>query len=370
MTVFVPGFGSRSLPYRFNANIRAKSRNLQSRAAARQADYYQVLELERFATDTDIKAAYRRLARIWHPDVSAAPDAATVFQNLTRAFETLSDEERRAHYDRNLAYKEGFDEDVNAASRKSSSDVHSILSLSLQKAVLGGLHRVTIRSLLSQCSLCRGSGGAPGGRSDKCQVCRGRGDIFKTKNNSTTGQTSTSLIRCPACYGRGLLIIDCCPKCNGNGLSRIAREIELRVPPGVDNGTILKVPGQGDVREDGGKSSGGLKGDLFIQIEVLPSKYVQRIGMDLYSEVRIPLFMAILGGKIQVETLARGEKTLEVPPGTAHGAQLSLAKEGVLGKGSHHYKVKIEVPRELNEEETELIRKLAHYTAGGATMEK
>jgi molecular chaperone DnaJ len=317
-----------------------------------------VLELEsKFATDADIKAAYRRLARKWHPDVTTAPDAATIFQILTKAFETLSDEERRAEYDQTLAYTNTGS--TPESQKYSSNDVHTTLSLTLEDAVLGGLHRVTVRSLLSQCSRCKGSGGAPGGRSNKCQVCKGRGDIFKTKNNATTGETSTTLIVCPACAGRGLLIIDCCSQCNGIGLSRKTREIELKIPPGVDNGTTLKITGQGDVGENR-----GLPGDLFIRIGVLPHRELERIGMDLYSEVRIPLFMAILGGHVQVHTLQHGPKQLLIPPGTSHGSQLSLAKEGVLGKGSHHYKVRIEVPRELDARESEIIKRLADVTAG------
>ncbi|KAL4535008.1 hypothetical protein Ndes2526A_g05862 [Nannochloris sp. 'desiccata'] len=144
----------------------------------------------------------------------------------------------------------------------------------------------------------------------------------------------------------------------------MTREIELTVPAGVENGTTIKVAREGDVGE-----SGGLKGDLIIHITVLPCQELQRIGFDLYSEVRIPLFMAILGGRVQVQTLVNGPKQLVVPPGTSHGSQLSLAKAGVLGKGAHHYKVRIEVPRELGEKEIELIRKLANVTAGGA-MEK
>jgi molecular chaperone DnaJ len=356
MTGFLAGLGCRNLPFQLKIRTHAKSNHLQSRAA-RQADYYQVLELEdRFATDAEIKTAYRRLARKWHPDVNTAPEAATIFQILTRAFQTLSDEERRADYDQSIGHDIYSD---GTSSKYSAFDVRSSLSLSLHQAVVGGIHRVTIPGVLSQCSRCKGSGGAPGGRSEKCQVCRGRGDIFKTKNNSATGETSTTLIECPACGGRGILIIDCCQQCQGIGLSRTTREIELRVPPGVDNGTTLKVPGQGDAAEGGGT----VKGDLYIQVVVLPSQELQRNGMDLHSEVRIPLFMAILGGQVQVQTILNGTKTLAVPPGTSHGSQLSLPKEGVLGRGYHHYTVKIEVPRELDEKETELIRKLAAAAA-------
>jgi molecular chaperone DnaJ len=361
MTVFTAGFGIRILHYHLDArNRHYKSRQLQSRAA-RQADYYQVLELDsKSATIADIKASYRRLARKWHPDVSTAPEAATIFQILTRAFEVLSDEERRADYDKNLASSP-----TSTTSQKSSTGVLSTLTLSIQEAVLGGLHKVKFLSL-SQCSRCKGSGGAPGGRSEKCQICKGRGDIFKTRNNNATGETSTALIECPACCGKGLLIIDCCPKCNGIGLFRTTREIELRVPAGVENGTTLKVAGYGDAKE-----SGGLKDDLIIQITVLPCRELERIGMDLYSEVRIPLFLAILGGQVQVQTLLNGPKLLRIPPGTSHGSQLSLAKEGVLGKGTQHYKVRIEVPRELDERENELILQLAGMLSpGGDATEK
>jgi len=362
MTVYCAGFGSRIRHHQDRIHNRYhKSRQLQFRAA-KQADYYQVLELDsRFATDADIKAAYRRLARKWHPDVSTAAEAATIFQILTHAFEVLSDEERRADYDQNFTASSSS---TSATPQKSSLDVHSTLMLSVQEAVLGGLHRVPIKTL-SLCFRCKGSGGAPGGRSEKCQVCRGRGDIFKTKNNNASGETSTALIECPACGSRGLLIIDCCPICNSAGLIRIKREIEFKVPAGVENGAIMKVAGEGDAGE-----SGGLKGDLIIEITVLPCRELQRIGFDLYSEVKIPLFLAILGGQVQVQTLMNGPKLLTIPPGTSHGSQLSLAKEGVLGNGAHYYKVRIEVPRELDEREIELIRKLADVTAEGCATEK
>lgn len=358
MTSFVAGFGSRNLPFGLSGSrINPKVRHLQSNAS-RQADYYQVLELEsKSASDADIKAAYRRLARKWHPDISTAPNATTIFKNLTRAFETLIDEERRAEYDQILASARGEEN----TSQKSSSDLYSILKLSLSEAMVGGRHRVEVRAL-SQCSRCKGSGGAPGGRSERCQVCKGRGDIFKTKNNNATGETSTALTGCPACGGRGLLIIDCCPKCSGNGLSRATREIEIRVPAGIDNGTKLRIPEQGDVGECGDR-----QGDLIIEVFVLPHEKVQRIGLNLHSEIKIPLFMAILGGNLQVETLLNGPMQLIVPPGTAHGTQLSLAKQGVLGKGAHYYTVRIEVPRELDEREIEVIRKLADVSTTSTT---
>lgn len=327
------------------------ARRVQVRAA-RQADYYQILELyNRQATEAEVKAAYRRLARKYHPDINPSPRAAAIFQNLTRAFETLCDQDLRREYDGNLASFSGRPAS-ETSSAQSGTDLHVSLSVSLVEAVLGATRRVQVQALAS-CSQCKGSGGAPGGRSERCQVCKGRGDIFKTRITDN-GDTATKLMECPGCGGRGILIIDCCSQCQGTGLAKRRKEVELRVPAGTENGTTLRVAGQGDAGE-----SGIDQGDLLVKISVRPDAEVQRRGMDLHSEVSIPLFMAILGGSVTVPTLRSGPVLLDVPPGTAHGTQLSLQREGVLGQGSHHFKVRVVVPREVNELEKELLRRLA-----------
>ena len=329
-------------------------------------DFYQVLELDsRLATDTEIKAAYRKLARKWHPDVNKSPRAAFIFQNLTQAFETLGDEQRRSEYDERetqLHHQE------RSYQRPGGTDLHIALSVQLEEAVLGGTHRLSTTAL-SQCPQCRGSGGAPGGRSERCQCCKGRGDIFKTRtaipsvgsssgsSGSSSSSSSTILAECPACAGRGILIIDCCPRCEGVGLAKRTRAIEIRVPAGIEDGTSLKVAGGGNASEGGGP-----QGDLFVRIHVRESEALQRKGMDLYSSVSVPLFIAILGGFVNVKTFvggkSSGETRLRVPPGTSHGCLLSLKGQGVLGQGAHHFMVRVQVPREVSEEQVAVLRRL------------
>ena len=321
--------------------------------AARQVDYYQILELDnKNASETEIKAAYRKLARRYHPDVNSSPQAAAIFQNLTRAFETLCDQERRRDYDENLATFSGWAPSGASSPQSSGTNLHISLSISLVESVLGTTRRVAVQAL-SRCPQCKGSGGAPGGRSERCQVCKGRGDIYRTRITDT-GDTATKLMGCPGCGGKGILIIDCCTRCQSTGLAKRKKEIELKVPAGIENGTTLRVAGQGDAGEVEGD-----QGDLLVQISVLQDTDIQRQGMDLYSDVKVPFFMAILGGTIKVNTVQSGTMPLVIPPGTSHGTQLSLKKEGVLGKGSHHFKVRVVVPRKVNESEEALLRQLA-----------
>ncbi len=218
--------------------------------------------------------------------------------------------------------------------------------------MLGGRYKLDVRAL-SNCGVCRGSGGAPGGRAERCQVCKGRGDILKTCATAD-GATSTAVIDCPACGGRGLLILDTCPGCDGSGLQRRPRGIEIAVPAGTEDDALLRVAGRGDAGE-----CGGPRGDLLIRVAVRAGAGVERKGMDLLSEVHVPLLVAILGGTVTVTTLTEGPRPLKVPPGTSHGTQLTLERGGVLGRGAHHFRVRVKVPREVSPAEEAVLRRLA-----------
>lgn len=327
-------------------------------------DYYQVLELEsRHVTDGEIKAAYRRLARKWHPDVNPAPGAASVFKTLTRAFQTLGDHDRRREYDQGLGGAGGAGAGAppppppgstrQTQQQRRGADLRATLSLSLGEAVVGGRHRLEVRAL-SSCGVCRGSGGAPGGRAERCQICKGRGDIQKTWAAANGTATSTAVIDCPACGARGLLILDACPGCDTSGLQRRPLAIEIAVPPGTEDGAMLRVPGRGDAGECGGD-----RGDLFVRVAVRAAAGVERRGLDLHSDVAVPLVVAILGGTVTVATLTEGPRPLRVPPGTPHGAQLTVERGGVLGRGAHHFRVRVSVPREVTPAEAAVLRRLA-----------
>ena len=216
----------------------------------------------------------------------------------------------------------------------------------------GGSCRVTL-SALRQCPQCQGSGGIPGGRSERCQVCKGQGDFFKT-TATPTGRLST-LQTCPNCGGKGLHVVDCCTACHGRGMTRQPKPIGFKVPAGTEDGAVLRLRGQGHA-----SGAGGAGGDALLHVTVQPRNDIERRGMDLHSDLLIPLWIALAGGSVEVPMLqGPGWRQLVVPAGTQHGERLSLAREGVVGKGSHHFAVRIAVPKELSQRETELLEQLA-----------
>jgi len=321
-------------------------------------DHYRVLELNRYASDADIKRAYRRMARRWHPDVNQSPHAPTVFSQVLEAFETLSDRIKRAAYDSHL-YPNIKDTQYSSHQESPSlrDDLRATLTITLAEAVIG-TDRDLLLPVLQQCPACRGSGGREGSSFDQCEICRGLGDFIKT-TTTPTGRSSI-VTCCPACCGKGVKVLDCCPTCSGSGLTRLPKSIKVSIPAGTEDGAVVRLSGQGHSAENG-----RLPGDVVLRVIVHPDGAIKRHGMDLHSVVYVPLWIAVLGGSVAVPTLRGGERDLRIPTGTQDGTRVTVPGEGVLGKGSFHFTVRIAVPTSVSPEESHILQQLSELRSSG-----
>ena len=362
-------------------------------------DYYQALGVAETASADDIKKAYRRLAKQYHPDANPNdPAAAERFKEVGEAYGVLSDSAKRAQYDQMRkmgpfggfrsgrpgagaggAGAQGFEinlEDLSSmggglgdlfssmfdfgrrgrprsgpAARGRNVDYTVEIPLSL--AARGGKLNVTV-PMTQACSVCGGSGGAPGSGTITCPECGGSGSV-------AFGQGGFAVTRpCPACYGRGQIPREPCAACGGAGEVREQRSITLRVPAGVDSGSRLRLSGQG---ERGG--AGTQPGDLIVTFQVAPDPFFRREGLDLHCTVPINIAQATLGSKVRVRTVDNKKVTLTIPPGTQSGTRFRIAGQGIEKagqRGDQYVAVKIAVPEQLNQEQEQLMREFARTT--------
>jgi len=349
---------------------------------SRKPDYYDVLGLDRNATAEDIKQAFRRLARQYHPDVNKAPDAEARFKEINEAYEVLRDPQKRRAYDLfghtngrsggtgQAAYDDfGFGglgdifetffgvgpRSTVQAGPQPGADLRLDLSIDFEEAVFGTTKEVEV-TRLDRCAHCGGSGAEPGSRIETCSVCRGRGQVRRMQSNFF-GQFTT-IATCSRCGGAGSVPTQRCSVCTGTGRNRQTRKLTITIPPGVDTGTRLQMTGQGEAGLKGGSS-----GDLYVFITVKPHPYFQRKDDDLYLEYPLNFAQAALGDTIRVPTL-EGEEELRVPAGTQPGTVFTLRGRGVPhlqrpGRGDLHVRVRVEVPTQLTTRQKELLRELA-----------
>ena len=336
-------------------------------------DYYEVLGVSSGATSEEIKQAYRRLARESHPDRNPDdPDAEERFKELAAAYEVLSDPERRANYDRfGTAEAPSNPFDIFAAffgdaglggfgapgpgAASAGADVETVLQLDLADAVFGGPQEVTV-SLAVPCGDCEASGAAPGTEPVTCVDCSGRGQVRQVRQ-SVFGLLETAG-PCRRCAGLGQRIESPCRSCRGQGRGRGERTYTLDVPPGVDTGTVLRLPGRGGVG-----LRGGPHGDLYVQVRTRPHPTLHRRGDDLLARLAVPMTQAALGGRVSIETLD-GPQELRIAPGTQSGETLVLRYKGVprgrgRGRGNLLVEIAVETPENLDGEQTELLAELA-----------
>ena len=350
---------------------------------ANKRDYYEVLGIDKNATDEDIKRAYRKKAKECHPDLHPNDkEAEARFKELNEANEVLSDPDKRARYDQfgfdgpDMGGGAGgnpfggmdfsgmggmgdiFDQLFNggmggsAQARRNAprqgNDVRYELRLTFEEAAKG-CHKSVEFYRYENCATCGGSGAKPGTQPQTCSMCKGTGQIRQSGGWMTTVRT------CPACGGSGKVIKDKCSSCGGSGRVRMRRTLELDVPAGVDDNIVLSKRGQGEPGANGGPN-----GDLLIQITVKPHKLFRREGTHLRLEVPISFTQAALGAEIDVPTLD-GSVKYTIPEGTQTDTEFRIRGKGIQQLGSNNkgdliFKVRVETPRRLTEKQRELLR--------------
>ena len=357
-------------------------------------DYYEILGVGRTADDAEIKRAFRKLARQWHPDANQGdPTAAERFKEIGLAYSVLSDPEKRSRYDRmgaaafeaaesgsggpaaggfaGFGFEDLFESVLGEAffggrrrgGPARGNDLRVALQITFEQAAFGTTREITVPRV-EACETCGGSGAAPESRSRSCAACNGAGRV-RVGRATPFGQFVTEQ-PCNQCGGRGTVVDRPCVDCRGQGRVRRRRTIQVQVPAGIDDGRRLRLVGEGEAGE-----RGGAPGDLYVDIGVAPHPQFQRDGQDVLSEVTVGLAQAALGAEVQVETL-EGPQSVRVPEGTQPGDVLRLRGKGivVLGghqRGDHRVVVRLEVPRQLSAQEREALR---HYaTARGERVD-
>lgn len=350
-------------------------------------DYYEILGVARDANKDELKRAYRRLARKYHPDVNKEAGAEERFKEINRAYEVLSEPETRARYDRfgeagvSGAGASGFEygdmggfADIfetifsgfggmgaQTATRRRSGpmrgdDLRLDLKLDFREAIFGGEKEIRIPHLES-CATCNGSGAKPGTGSKTCGTCSGTGQVRRATR--TPFGSFAQVSACPTCNGTGEVIESKCEVCSGAGRKQETKKLKITIPQGVDNGTRLRVSGEGDAGQKGGPA-----GDLYVYLFVEPDKVFKREGIDIYSEINISYLQAILGCRLEVDTVD-GKEELTIPAGLQPNTVLTLENHGVpklgnpVARGNHLITVKVNIPTKINAEERKLLEELA-----------
>ena len=351
-------------------------------------DYYELLGVSRSADKEEVKRSFRRLARKYHPDVNKEPGAEERFKEINRAYEILSEPELRARYDRfgeagvssgagagspqdfgDLGgfadifknFFSGFSGGMGQTARRRSGpvrgdDLRLDLKLEFREAIFGGEKEIRI-SHLESCETCSGSGAKPGTRPRTCSTCGGAGQVRRATR--TPFGSFTQVSTCPACNGSGQMIEDKCETCGGMGQKQATKKLKINIPAGVDDGTRLRVSGEGDAGQRSGPS-----GDLYVYLFVNEDEEFQRDGINILSDIKISYLQAILGCRIEVNTVD-GPVEQTIPAGTQPNTMLTLENHGVprlgnpVSRGDHLMTVSIDIPTRLTSEERELLEKLA-----------
>jgi len=353
---------------------------------AKEQDLYAVLGVERGASTDEIKKAYRKLARKWHPDANPGDkDAEERFKEIQEAYSVLSDSDKRKQYDAGEMFgggAGGFRFDPSAfrsnvgsfgdilsdlfggrgggpgggPARQRGRDLETEVHLSFQQAVNGTEISVNV-PIEAECPTCHGSGAKPGTSPKTCPRCNGRGV-------ETEGQGMFSISQpCSLCGGRGVVIEDPCATCNGTGQTQQTKRYRVKVPAGVREGSRIRLAGKGEPGFGGGPA-----GDLFVVTHVSPSPVFKRKGDNFEVDVPITIVEAVTGGTVEVPTLG-GTKKIRVPAGTKDGSVQRLRGEGPAqlsgrGRGDIHYRFRIDVPKSLTKEQKQAVEELSKVMNG------
>ena len=345
-------------------------------------DYYDVLGVSRGARDSEIKAAFRRLAKECHPDrCNGDPNAEKRFKELNEAYEALKDPQRRAAYDRygHAAFDpglgggagHGFGADFSASmsamfddlfgefmgqrrprqrsTRERGSDLRYNMEITLAVAYEGKTAQIRVPTSVT-CESCSGSGAKAGTAASTCRTCGGIGKVRASQGFFTIERT------CPSCQGRGETIDTPCPSCNGAGRVTRERTLSVTIPVGVEDGTRIRLAGEGEAGVRGGPP-----GDLYIFLSIKPHEFFQRDGADLFCRVPIAMTTAALGGHIEVPTIDGGRTRVKIPEGTESGKQFRLKAKGMpvlrsKQQGDLYIQVEVETPKNLSRKQRDLLK--------------
>jgi molecular chaperone DnaJ len=344
-------------------------------------DYYETLGLQRNASQDDVKGAFRKLARQYHPDVSQEPDAEERFKEINEAYGVLSDDQKRAAYDRfghagvqgtggmpdfTVDFADLFEEffgmgGFGRSSQRSrnmprrGADLQLRLELTFEEAVFGVDKEIEF-TRDEVCATCQGKGAEPGTSPVRCSTCNGSGEVRQVRQTILGSMVQVST--CPTCNGAGETISTPCHTCNGRGLERKTRKKVVSIPPGVDEGNQIRLAGEGQPGINGGPL-----GNLYILISVRTHKYFKRRENDIQLDLDINIAQAALGAEVPVPTVD-GTETLRIPAGTQPGKVLRMRGKGVPylrgnGRGDQLVIVNVDIPKSLTPEQRALFEQLA-----------
>lgn len=352
-------------------------------------DYYEVLGVDKNASVDEVKKAYRKLARTYHPDVNKAEDAEAKFKEVKEAYDVLSDPQQKSQYDQfghtdpNQGFGGGAGGDFggfndifdmffgggggrrNPNGPRQGADLQYTMTLEFKEAVFGKDTEIEIPRE-ENCNTCSGSGAKPGTKPETCSHCGGSGQL-NVEQNTPFGRVVNRRV-CNHCEGTGKMIKDKCSTCGGKGKVRKRKKINVKVPAGIDHGQQMRVSGQGEPGVNGGPA-----GDLYVVFNVKPHEFFERDGEDIHCEMPLTFTQVALGDEIEVPTL-NGKIKLKIPAGTQTGTNFRLRGKGVpnvhgRGQGDQHVIVRVVTPKNLSEKEKEIMREFAE-TNGSHTIEE
>ncbi|MBQ8908809.1 MAG: molecular chaperone DnaJ [Clostridia bacterium] len=351
-------------------------------------DYYGVLGVDKNASEDEIKSAYRRLAKKYHPDLNKTEEAANKFKEINEAYEVLGDSKKRANYDQfgsadGNPFGQGgaggfgdffhggggggfgdFFSDIfsafgggarGGAQNVKGEDINISTTLEFEEACFGCEKTITVNKT-DRCASCNGTGAKNGTEFSTCSECGGSGRV-RFQQNTIFGTTIREGA-CPKCNGTGKMIKEKCSSCNGYGIQRTQKTVNVKFPAGIDNGQTLRMRGEGNAPK-----GGGVSGDLNIKVTVKAHKILVRKGNDLYMDLFLPFTTTLLGGKVEIPTL-NGNYTLNIPERTASGTVMRIKNKGVKALNQNFHgdllvTVKAEMPKNLSKEERKMLEALA-----------
>ncbi len=356
---------------------------------ANKRDYYEVLGVGKNATDDEIKKAFRKLAKQYHPDIHPGDkECEEKFKEVNEAYAVLSDQEKRANYDQfgfdgpqgfGGTYGGGFEgfsgfgdifdtffgggggrQSRNPNAPQRGNDLRVDIRITFEEAAFGCKKEFEVPRE-EECDQCHGSGAKEGTQPETCPICNGTGQV-RTQQNTIFGSFASTR-PCDRCRGTGKIIKEPCTRCNGKGRIRRKRKISVNIPAGIDNGQSITLRGEGEQGKRGGSA-----GDLYVRITVMGHESFERRGSDLFLSLEIDYHTAVLGGEVQVPTLEE-TVSLKIPEGTQPGSRFRIRNKGIVyintqSRGDMYVTVNIRIPKKLTNKQRDLLRAFGDELSG------